>query len=130
MDNCIIHVFQNPLAWLSCFTNHKGIKDRRAAYLEHEELLATTPARDYSTGRYFRELQQMTLHTYSGMRVQFLQNWFSHPHLLNKLLESDHPYGLVRPMLLISVSLDDRLTDAFTELVKTGKNNMDVLNMK
>jgi hypothetical protein len=125
----LMHVFQNPFG-KSCISDHIHDRNARLAFLDHEDLHATSSSKIYDSGSYLTSLQSLSIRTYNGTRVEFVTEWFERLRLLNEISIRDYSYDFARTVLLSGLTGDSDLPDCFTELVITDNDVVDIQFMK
>ena len=125
----LLQVFKNPLGRHST-SSHMHDKHARNAFLEHDQLQEQSPAKAFSTSMYLNKLNNLTIKSHQGGRVDFIATWFEELRQLNELSADSISYDMTKGLLLKALQGDNKLPDVFTELQETGNKIVDIEYLK
>ena len=124
-----LQVLKNPLGKAS-ISPHMIDRNARKAFSRHATLQDDSPAKSFSTSISLSTLNEMSIKTHSGSRVDFIADWFEELRRLNELSNDTLSYEMTKGMLLRALQGDEKLPDVFTELQEVNIKLVDIENMK
>lgn len=125
----MLHVLKNPLG-RACLSAHMKDKDARATFFAHHKMHEESPAKSFSTSTYLSKLNNLSIKTHNGSRVDFIASWFEELRHLNDISADSLSYEMTKGLLLKAVQGDPKLPDVFTTLTETQQKDTDLETLK